>query len=344
MRRPQDIRQAGLSLVELMVALAIGMLVVMSVLAVWVSTRSTYDYEEDLGRIQETGRFVVDTLVYDLRMAGYAGCSGEMGNLVSHLSGVSDGDLADIGNIIEGRERGGASWQSSDTDWLPSDSVLVDDNDIRQGTDAITLRFFSSDQFRVTNTMSAATSPLSVDGTPNFLQGQLVAVTDCSGGDLFAVSADTGESGTSIAHGKSLSKLYVGHSTKEFYFVQAYTPIRYYIGENDAAEPVLMRQVLDADGSVLSQFLLEGVENLQILYGVDTSGDETADSYVNAAGVSDWDMVRAVRFAILVASTSESGLERDQRTYQLLDETIPAAQDRRRRRVFSAGVQVRNNR
>ncbi len=334
----------GFSLVELMVSMVIGMLVVASVLAVWLSSQASYGFEEDMGRIQDSGRFVVDTLTYDLRMAGFAGCSEELDSIVSHLGTLTTGDLKETDNRIEGRERGGASWQSSNTTWLPSTGSEIDNTAIRAGTDALTLRFFSGQRKRLTTTMSSTTATLSLDSAPQYTQGQLVGVTDCGGGDLFAVPTDTGESGTTLTHGQTLSKLYQGHSTRELSFVHPYTPVRYFIGTSADGNAALMRQVLGSNGVAVTQELLEGVENLQILYGEDTTGDETADIYVSAAAVSQWEMVRSVRFAVLVASVNQFGTDTDGKSYQLLDETIPAANDRRRRRVFTASVQMRNNR
>jgi type IV pilus assembly protein PilW len=336
--------QNGFSLVELMVSLVIGLLVVASVLGVWLSTQRSYAFEEDMGRIQESGRFVVDTLTYDMRMAGFAGCSEELGDIVSHLTGVAGGDLQDTGARIEGRERGGATWQSTDTDWLPGNGSVIDDAAIRPGTDALTLRFFSARRVRLTTSMSGATDALSVASAPDYAQGQLVGITDCGGGDLFAVASATGDSGTTVTHGQTLSKLYYGDATKALSYVHPYTPVRYFIGTNAAGNAALMRQALDSDGTVLTQELLEGVENLQILYGEDTTGDEMADTYVAAAAVGQWELVRSVRFAVLVASAEESGTDTDANSYPMLDETIPAANDRRRRRVFTATVQLRNNR
>ncbi len=343
MNGPTYIRCQGFSLVELMVSLVVGMLVVSSVLAVWASTQNSYRYEEDLGRIQENGRFVVETLAFDIRMAGHAGCSEELGSIVAHLGSVADGDLKDTSNLIEGRERGGASWQGTNTNWLPSGSTEIAESAIRVGTDALTLRFFGNQRQKLVLSMPNLTSVLTVGSAPGYTQGQLVGVTDCGGGDLFAVAADTG-TGTTITHGTSLSKAYMGDSTKEFSFVQPYTPVRYFIGNSAGGNAALMRQVLGSDGTAVTQELLEGVENLQILYGVDTTGDEAADAYVTAAAVSQWSMVRTIRFAVLMASAEESGTETKAETYQLLDETIAATNDRRRRQVFAATVQVRNNR
>ena len=63
--------QRGLSLIELMVALAVGMLLIAGFLQIFLSVRSTYATNEASSRVQENGRFALDFLASHARMAGY---------------------------------------------------------------------------------------------------------------------------------------------------------------------------------------------------------------------------------------------------------------------------------
>ncbi|WP_202841085.1 PilW family protein [Luteimonas saliphila] len=71
---PQPRREAGLSIIELMVALAIGSLLILALVEVFAASRSAYMLSSGLARTQENGRFAIDILQRDLRMAGHAGC------------------------------------------------------------------------------------------------------------------------------------------------------------------------------------------------------------------------------------------------------------------------------
>jgi len=64
-------RTAGFSLVELMIALVLGLILVGSAADVMISTKQTFQTTDELSRIQENGRFALDVLVRDIRMAGY---------------------------------------------------------------------------------------------------------------------------------------------------------------------------------------------------------------------------------------------------------------------------------
>ena len=65
---------AGLSLIELMIALAIGSLLVLALVEVFAASRTAYQLSAGMARTQENGRFAIDILQRDLRMAGHAGC------------------------------------------------------------------------------------------------------------------------------------------------------------------------------------------------------------------------------------------------------------------------------
>ncbi|WP_101760317.1 PilW family protein [Oceanicoccus sp. KOV_DT_Chl] len=63
-------RQQGLSLIELMVSIAIAAAMMSAALQFVVSTRQTYELNDDISRIQENGRMAMDILMQDVRMAG----------------------------------------------------------------------------------------------------------------------------------------------------------------------------------------------------------------------------------------------------------------------------------
>lgn len=68
-------RELGLSLIELMVALAVGLLIVISVTAILSGSLQIFRVQGESARIQETGRFIMDTLGRQINQAGYAAIS-----------------------------------------------------------------------------------------------------------------------------------------------------------------------------------------------------------------------------------------------------------------------------
>lgn len=96
--------------------------------------------------------------------------------------------------------------------------------------------------------------------------------------------------------------------------------------------------------------LAEGVENMQILYGVDTDysatnpGDGISNAYVTADSVTDWGAVRNVRIALLVSTVESAGSGVDNNTYTLLNTPpIGPINDTAMRRVFVRTIPLRNS-
>lgn len=76
--RPRAIhhRQRGFSLIELLIALALGMVVLFGLSMVFLTAKQTFRFQETTGRLQEDGTFALDSITKNLRIAGYAGCAG----------------------------------------------------------------------------------------------------------------------------------------------------------------------------------------------------------------------------------------------------------------------------
>jgi type IV pilus assembly protein PilW len=112
--------------------------------------------------------------------------------------------------------------------------------------------------------------------------------------------------------------------------------------------PSLYRAVFDEAGTALAEELVEGVENMQVTYGVDTNGDGRADNYQTAALVADWNTVQTVRIGLLLATSYSTTSQTEQRqdTTPFYDiggmAQIAVQPDNRRRRVVVETVKIRN--
>lgn len=102
-------KQQGFSLVELMIAITLGMVLMGASLQFIVSTRQTYDINDDVARIQENGRIALDILVNDLQFAGYRtplNGDGKVPNffLMDCTTGANSSDAC----LLDGEGVGGA--------------------------------------------------------------------------------------------------------------------------------------------------------------------------------------------------------------------------------------------
>lgn len=97
-------------------------------------------------------------------------------------------------------------------------------------------------------------------------------------------------------------------------------------------------------GSGAVQPVVEGVENIQFAYGLDTDQDGMVDSYLNAAGVdaaAGWAKVLAIKVALLMRSRAPVFSNAEARTYNLLGVDFTRS-DRYQRTVHTAVVYLRN--
>ena len=99
-KRPQAF-QKGLSLVELMVALVLGLFVVGSLIGLYINTKETYLMTENMSRLQENGRIALNMMSRDIRWTDYRACVNN-----PLLPNALAGDLlAVVGVVVLSRDR-----------------------------------------------------------------------------------------------------------------------------------------------------------------------------------------------------------------------------------------------
>jgi len=225
--RPSQHSQAGLTLIEIMIAMLIGVFLIGGVLQVFVSTKQTYRMQENLSRLQENGRFAMDFITRDIRMADYRECATNS-TVTTAIAGTNDLGL--------------------------------------NASDTITLTW---------------------------------ATSACGA-------------------------------------VAATTSVVYTIATGAGGLPSLFRNINGTNSE-----LIEGIENMQILYGADTNADRTPDYYVTSstAGLNMASVI-SVHISLLLSSIDDN-LTAQPSAYIYNGATIIPA-DRRVRRVFTSTIALRN--
>jgi type IV pilus assembly protein PilW len=343
-------QQKGFTIVELMVAAILGLLILGGAISMFVSNKRIYTEQDEMGRLQENARFAIDMMMRDIRMAGYAGCADEIETVVNHINGATNDDSLYFFTPVEGSENA-ANWQPSNSNEEVA-SMLA-------GSDSITVRYLGPTGIFVMNpAMTAASAAIHISTGSDLVTDDIVAITDCNSADIVSLTSDarntgcgagasstgpddnckstfnhntgTGTPGNSF---KELSKTYTSDAQ-----IVRYVTRRYFVGNDANGNPVLHRK----SGIAPAEEVIDGVENLQILYGEDTSSDQIPDVYRTAAAVINWDDVISVRISLLMRTVREYGGDTDRKTYDLLGTTINPTDDRRRRRVFTTTIQIRN--
>lgn len=350
-------RIAGLSIVELMVAITIGLIILAAVIRLFVTSRSTYTLEEGLARVQESGRFAMEFLAQDIRMAGYAGCSANLssGSVANHVSPATSASNFNPDGVAGYKYTCTGSCSGARTEWtpaLPSEYFPTGSVSALTSTDVIVIQRADTVSTHLSGNLSTQNANIQVFSTAGVLSniqaGDILMVSDCSGADVFKATNVGGGSGTTtIAHSSAgntspnLSKTYNADAE----IMKLITRI-YFVGRrNSGAPPSLYRRALATNGSLETQELVEGVEMMRLSYGEDTdaTGDKVPNIYRAPSAVSNWRKVITVRVGLLAKTPGNVEQEADTRTYDLADSTVGPFNDNVRRRAFNSTVQLRNH-
>ncbi|WP_394752088.1 PilW family protein [Crenothrix sp.] len=340
--------QRGFTLIEIMVAMLLGVFLLGGILQVFLHSKQTYRTQEALSRLQEDGRFAMDFLIRDIRMAGFMGCSSQTAP-ASTLSASTD-FLYRFDKAIEGFE------STSATAWTPAKDPSI--TSPLGGSDIISIRRVDDQSFTVT-AQTSSTDGLTLDSSATttnlkaagFLKNTptggnncaIALVTDCSMAAIFQVSGIAGTVLTHAKDGACTPKNALDNLGRTYIRAQVYSlsTISYYVGENPNNQPALYTKK-----GAKAEEMVEGIEQMQILYGVNTdaSADGTPNYYVTADKVkdSDWPKVMSVRISLLVVSI-DNNLTDKPISYTYNGHLVqPDKDDRRLRKIFTSTIALRN--
>lgn len=297
---------SGLSLIELMVAMVIGLILIGGTASVYLASKQSYVEVERMARMTQNSRFALQMISDSLIHAGYSGelplgsieADASLSAIGADCTGTAAGyDLTNY--LIATTSNGSGEAMGCITDALPNTLVLMVKN-VRP------LRLTPAD-IVATNTYVVANNIRGI-----LFDGADTAPTITIGGD--------------VPNGN----------------VWIYEAQIYYIRDKGTAVPQLTRRVL-VNGAFVTEELVEGVENISFLFGRDSDGDGNVDVYQNAAAIADWSSIAAVEVNILVRSNTIDPQYTDNKTYNLGDlAPIVAPGDKYHRMVMQSTVSLRN--
>ncbi len=338
----------GFTLVELMVALLIGLMVLAGIVKLFTDTRRGSTMQEELARQQENERFAMFLLARELRHAGDLGC-WQVANLSGQVTGFSD-SLSHFRLAVTGHEAVSSSGSGS---WSPA--LPAELGGAKPGSDVLLLHRAHnlgltltaprrSDRFLVNNVSSdGPVCSGNQIGYSGLCPGDTVIVSDCFQTNEFSISSLEMNNGVlSILHSDNLfpeNAYLMQEGTRLF---KGYS-VAYFVKESvvdGVTVPALYRSI----GGAPAEELLEGVESMQVLYGVDRDGDNSPDLYLKASSVDfSTPNVVSVQIALLLRSMSEvkreSGAARE---LQILSSSVAVPADRYLRRVASSTIMLRD--
>ena len=345
-RKKIGIRQSGMSLIELMIAMTLGIMMLSTAISLLVTNKRVYTEQNEMGALQENARFAIDLLVKDIRLAAFVGCSDEVTNVTNHLGNANTVNIANFSEtatsaLIEGRE-------SNFNSWFPSASTeSIAEMDTT--SDGITIRHFQPTDISLLNNMATTADALTINNTNGALDtlanDSFVAISDCGGADIFQAN-QIDRTNNIITPSANLSRIYLKDNAN----IHLLRNHRYFIKNSASGTgPALWRATPGTDTSGAGRTfndeeLIEGVQNMQILYGENTNGAVGVDGYFTANAVTNWANVVSVKISLLMRTIRQYGTTIDTNTFNVLGQNLGPFNDRHRRRIFAATIEIRNRR
>jgi len=353
---PERIHARGLSLIELMIAMALGLLIVLGVTNIFVNTGRSVRQDERLSRLQEELRFGTARLTQDIELAGFWSSlfnpgavqldpsltaltvSNDCGPAVAGEAASSPRSRWAFGNLqpLQYVDNASATTAAAAFPCIASD-------EIRPNTDIIAIKkLFAARAYRYSGVAA-------VESRQDMAANRFYLKTNGALGYLFLQEAVG-----------SLANPTLVPAIPTPYDYWEYSPAVYFIRNYSVSPgdniPSLCRKMIDSNGSPRfeSECIATGIEDLQIEYGIDlrdSTGavanasnppDGTPEYFTSNPSAAELSSVSTVRIWLIARAAEADRSYRNQKSYIASNSTIGTPNDNFYRRVQFSTVLVRN--
>lgn len=330
-------KQAGLSLIELMISITLGLILMAGVVQMFVSSKSVFTTQQSMSRIQETGRLAIEFLSRDIRLAGFYGCFrpniADPNRRLQNDTLVIDSLYGNFGEAIRAY---------TDKDDLTADerAYLLTSAEIQADTNVLVVRSAAPTPriINATNTNYTlqvySTQAIANNCVDGLCVNDAAVVSDCFRARAFKVSAlSTTSPNLVISHTDNwnvATDITASYSSGE---VLPMNTTSYFIATGVGGAPSLWQKLNQKDAVEV----LEGVE--KVVYKFSTEDNAT---YREAEFITDWNMVNSVRIFVVARSIENNAVPEPQPYVIDGVTTTPVSPDRYMRQVFTATVGLRS--
>ena len=303
--------QGGISLIELMIALVIGLVLAGAAIMIYSNSKHAFGVQVNIANVQENGRFALQLMQEDVRLAGYWGLNYRPSSInavetITLTNECADGWSTRVTKPIDTLNNNNTAYAS-----------CIPDDDYKQGTDILTVR-------------RASSAPVP---DKDIIAGNVYLHSSLTSGVLFVADQDgTVDVGIDLGEAPVSSHRLIAHT----YYVRPWSQI---VGDGI---PTLVRKVVSGT-SMVAEPLVEHVEDLQVTFGLDIDADGNVDRYDNdGINTEEIDNVMTVIVEVLIRAPSGEADYTNNRTYRLGDQAEFIPGDNLRRQVFRETIFIRN--
>ena len=307
-RTPQ--RQSGFSMVELLIAVALGIVLSWAILDVTLNSSRTARELELTSEMIENGRYLTRLLGGELQLAGF------YGRLEDYSDDTVTAQPDPCTGLSSASLRNGMNYPLLGLDGVAAGTTTCNGDVLLTGSDALLIRRADTTSVNSTAGLVAAR---------HYLQETITAAVLDLGSNIASFNL-LEKDGTTVAA--------IREYHQDIYFVDT--------------DNVFNRLSL-INGAYTVEPLVEGVDDFQLVYGIDRSGDGVANAdggnaaFVELpASASEWEDVVSVKIFLLLSSTSNAPGLSDGKTYSYADRAGITFSDSKKRRLFSAVARLTN--
>ncbi|MEY4588096.1 MAG: hypothetical protein RL497_172 [Pseudomonadota bacterium] len=354
----------GFSLIELMVAMLIGLLVLSGVIQVVLNSKRSFLDNQETAFIQDNTRYALDIIAKDFRSSGYNGCANNNDPAIVNV--INDATKAKLPGAFDFSKKSLSGLEGKtpepdpdpeknkkdDTDHLPKTikRPRTKEEEEKVGAppipDTITLRTVSNENEVILNKHNPASGTFTTWQKLEYKKGTPLIIIDANCQNIALLLANapdddaTEEVKKNAAHNMSYTsntancdpgltaasefKCGEGKTNKikplsSGSSILPYVVNTYFIGKavssSDKKMPALKRRYIRVDGSdpiYAEEEIAQGVENMQITYGLDNTDDNTVNvdgDFITAEKVAAtaWDKVVAIKIELTLRSNLPVG-------------------------------------
>jgi len=314
---------SGFTLIELMIALALGTVISGASVLLYLESKRSYAQDEEMARLQESARYALDFLKREISLSGF-------------YAGIQDTSILAPNAVVTDCDAAGSNWV------LDIDTPIELINNAMSGNPPTTSKGVTFDCLPVDNLMDGA-DIISIKRTldaPTLDNGVLKKTVEKN--QWYIKKFDYTDYAWSFLTASIPADEIGSGSTYDYwqYHAAIYYIRNYSLSEGDGI-PTLCTASLE-QSEMQQRCLVEGIEDIQIEFGIDTNNDSIVDQYKSAPSAADFNKTLSVRLYLLVRSINEVGNYTNKKHYRLGTKTISAFNDHYLRRVFSTTIKLRN--
>ena len=322
MRTYKSSKQAGFSIVEIMIGMLLSLALAIAVVTVFVNNSYSFGQDDNISRMQDDARHALREIAFDISMAGHY-ADLHVPDIVTPDATLAIGtDCGPAGEL---------NWMYRTNDSVTGESLSIAaiDNavnanvvanhscfaagELEDGTDVVVIR----------RVVGAAAAGLTT--------GTVYLRTNGTVGLLYQAPVPVAPS------------IVVASPRADWVYRPSIYFIRKFANTPGDDLPTLCRKVLTGVGpNMVTECLATGIEDLQIEYGIDTSEDGHPNVYMTNPTITDMQDVVAARIFLVARTTDIDTRYTNDKTYSVSNSGDFQPDDSFHRRVFSTSVSIQN--